>query len=616
MTNLRLRFATPFVVLLALLADHTSGLLHTPAVARRNHRHRGAALVAAPRLTTALGSAVVPADVPADDGEALIEGLLNKGELAAELVRDLNETVGSVVSAPAELLGLAVAGVQAPDWTSDKAMSQGNATDGETDQSLSIVHVVRTMTLPVLCMWLTSPLLSLIDTASVGNAASLVELAALGPATSICDYGTYFFGFMSLATTNLVAKYLARKDTQRAARAAADGIVMSAVIGAVWSAVLLLPLGQSLLGLYITPANPAAAELMPYALNYARIRALGFIPALVGTCCQAAALARREVKLPLVAVALASVANIIGDAVLVFGLGMGSSGAAIATVAAQCAACAVLLRNERKHIAKATVAMTRSFKTRVRDLTHFARRCVSPAFALMGKASIGMAVAATASTCGTISLAAHQVCVSTYLLFCPMGDAIAQTAQTVLPQAQANDLTPEQLAAQKSPAWLATSARKFVKSVALAALGLGCVDAFAASALPMLAPWLFTSSTAVASTMLTVAPLMGACLFFHAMSSSLEGILFASDDASFLGRCYMFNSVTALAVFHHLRNAGAELTVVWTTFLIYNMVRVAQFGARHITSQRRLQRQAMLEARPVQLSDAPGAANPPSSHED
>ncbi|CAH2061618.1 unnamed protein product [Thlaspi arvense] len=87
---------------------------------------------------------------------------------------------------------------------------------------------------PAAGLWLCGPLMSLIDTAVIGQGSSL-ELAALdavaffpllcsrnsnpnfitdetGPATVVCDYLCYTFMFLSVATSNLVATSLARRD--------------------------------------------------------------------------------------------------------------------------------------------------------------------------------------------------------------------------------------------------------------------------------------------------------------------------------------------------------------------------------------------------------------------
>ena len=54
-------------------------------------------------------------------------------------------------------------------------------------------------TLPTLGVWIIGPILSLIDTAVVGTKSD-IELAALGPGTMVCDYNTYIFTFIAMAS--------------------------------------------------------------------------------------------------------------------------------------------------------------------------------------------------------------------------------------------------------------------------------------------------------------------------------------------------------------------------------------------------------------------------------
>ena len=132
--------------------------------------------------------------------------------------------------------------------------------------------------------------------------------------------------------------------------------------------------------------------------------------------------------------------NAVGDYLLVLRMGKGVVGAAVATVAAQAATAAVLLRAERRanrrrlcddhycdgdnddekeesvagpidgaDTAALLQAADRSVRDRVRGAVSFLRLCVSPALALVGKLTVVLTVSATASACGTLSLAAHQV---------------------------------------------------------------------------------------------------------------------------------------------------------------------------------------------------------------
>jgi hypothetical protein len=74
---------------------------------------------------------------------------------------------------------------------------------------LPTMTAYRKFALPCLGLWVSGPLLSLVDTAFVGlsgsSAKSAEQLAALGPATTFFDGATYLFAFLNVATTNLYA---------------------------------------------------------------------------------------------------------------------------------------------------------------------------------------------------------------------------------------------------------------------------------------------------------------------------------------------------------------------------------------------------------------------------
>ena len=76
----------------------------------------------------------------------------------------------------------------------------------------------RKFALPCLALWVSGPLLSLVDTSFVGLSGSASEsakqLAALGPATTFFDGATYLFAFLNVATTNLYSSARARSGEQ------------------------------------------------------------------------------------------------------------------------------------------------------------------------------------------------------------------------------------------------------------------------------------------------------------------------------------------------------------------------------------------------------------------
>jgi Na+-driven multidrug efflux pump len=201
-------------------------------------------------------------------------------------------------------------------------------------------------------------LLSLIDTAVVGQVSS-VQLAALGPACAICDALTGLMVFISVGTTNAVSTTFGGGDKEGAKRAATVSVVCAFAIGCVVALGLSLSIGPFITRVALPAALASAATrtggsvgaaastttLWAACEKYVRIRALSFPAALVLMSAQASCLGAKDSSSPTLATLLASVVNVVGDAVLVLGpLAMGIAGAAWATVGCQFVAAGMLLR--------------------------------------------------------------------------------------------------------------------------------------------------------------------------------------------------------------------------------------------------------------------------------
>jgi len=188
-----------------------------------------------------------------------------------------------------------------------------------------------------------SPLMSLIDTSAVGVCAPPVCLAALGPASVLCDYTCYLNTWIGVAMTNLHARAVAAKDALASRSSVKIGLGLAAAagvtfIGLIWS------FSPALILAYSGPVGP---EILPHALSYMNIRAIGLPAALVTMASQSALLGAQNTRVPLIAVAFEAFLNFFGDYFLVRVLGMGISGAAWATVFSQYAGMALILPLQR-----------------------------------------------------------------------------------------------------------------------------------------------------------------------------------------------------------------------------------------------------------------------------
>ena len=122
--------------------------------------------------------------------------------------------------------------------------------------------------IPALGIYCAGPLMSLIDAAFVGRASSL-QLASLGPASSISDSAPVPLLFLSMGATNLVARAHGRSDLRAQSLTTRVGLALG-VAGALMLAALVLGFSTPLSSLYCG----GSALLTPPCVEYVRIRAL------------------------------------------------------------------------------------------------------------------------------------------------------------------------------------------------------------------------------------------------------------------------------------------------------------------------------------------------------
>lgn len=172
-------------------------------------------------------------------------------------------------------------------------------------------------------------LYTVVDTAIVGKGVGMDALAALG--------GVDWLNWMMLGIAQGFTQGFSIRIAQKFGENDKDGMRrfmgQSALASAVL-ALLCLLLGQLLLPFFLTVLR-VSPELQPLASRYTRIIMAGLPAVFFFNYCSSMLRAVGDSKTPLVAMAAASVVNILLDIIAVFPLNMGIAGAAIATVIAQ-----------------------------------------------------------------------------------------------------------------------------------------------------------------------------------------------------------------------------------------------------------------------------------------
>ncbi|KAJ6896728.1 hypothetical protein NC651_022804 [Populus alba x Populus x berolinensis] len=298
--------------------------------------------------------------------------------------------------------------------------------EGLENQSLwSQIKEIVLFTGPATGLWLCGPLMSLIDTVVIGQ-GSYIELAALGPATVLCDYMSYVFMFLSIATSNMVATYLARRDKNQVQHQISILLFVGMTCG------LLMLLFTRFFGSWALTAfsGPKNAQILPAANTYVQIRGLAWPAVLVGWVAQSASLGMKDSWGPLKALAVSSVVNGVGDVVLCSFLGYGIAGAAWATMVSQVIAAYMMIEALNK---KGYNAFSISVPTPDEILTVIG--LAAPVFVTMiSKVAFYSLMIYFATSMGTHSMAAHQVMLQIMGMCTVLGEPLSQTAQAFMPE--------------------------------------------------------------------------------------------------------------------------------------------------------------------------------------
>ncbi|XP_052287893.1 protein DETOXIFICATION 46, chloroplastic-like isoform X2 [Citrus sinensis] len=357
---------------------------------------------------------------------------------------------------------------------------------------------------PATGLWLCGPLMSLIDTAVIGQGSS-VELAALGPGTVMCDYLTYVFMFLSIATSNMVATSLARQDKNEVQHQISVLLFVGLACG------FLMLLFTRFFGSWALTAftGPRNVHLVPAANTYVQIRSFAWPAVLVGLVAQSASLGMKDSLGPLKALAVASAINGIGDVALCSFLGYGIAGAAWATMVSQVVSAYMMiqsLNNKGYNAFSFSVPSTNELATIL--------GLAGPVFITMiAKVAFYSLIIYFATSMGTNTVAAHQVMIQTYGMCSVCGEPLSQTAQSFMPELI--------YGVNRS----LVKARMLLKSLLLIGSTLGLVLGTIGASVPWFFPNIFTSDKSVIQEMHKVLIPYILAIVVSPSTHSLEGTL-------------------------------------------------------------------------------------------
>lgn len=199
---------------------------------------------------------------------------------------------------------------------------------------------------PMMLTSMSVPLLGLVDTALLGHLESARYLAAVAIGANVIALLYWSFGFLRMGTTSLVSQSLGQQQLVSPQNTVADKssetdavVFRSLIIAAVCG--IILALVMPLIVHWIVAFMNASDNIAGLAAEYIRIR-LYAAPAVLCTYAIAGWLiGTQRAKGALTLVLTSNIINIALDALFIMGLGLGSRGAALASVIAEY--CSLLL---------------------------------------------------------------------------------------------------------------------------------------------------------------------------------------------------------------------------------------------------------------------------------
>jgi Na+-driven multidrug efflux pump len=454
-------------------------------------------------------------------------------------------------------------------------------------------------------IWLSEPLLSLVDTTIVGMTcnpqSAVLQIAALGPATTLYDSLIYLTYFLAMAATNQVAPALAKKKWKQLRQSTSHVMGLALLFGFLVTAIC-FGTGKHFITSMV--GDLASSEIIPLATKYAWIRASVAPFCVVGFVAQSVCLACLDTRTPAIAVVVASIVNIIGD--LALSPRWGIQGAAIATALATVSSCLVLVRKVRKTTGEWKVlqeqeeALERTTSTRVvngtvelipkalplesatnstemdtasteKDIPFYSLpsnkslvdllKLGGPIFFVMlSKIACYSLMTVRATTFGIVPLASHNIMMRVFFFYSCFGDSLSQAAQSFFPSVAKKEQN------------------QLLRQLLYIATWIGVWNCQIAKVILQHFGRYLIQDASIIQTMAAHTQYLGLALLIHPFIMVFEGIVLAKRDLVFLIVTY------ALTMALHFGFVFSPMTTtfngLWRALAVFQSVRLAQFGAR------------------------------------
>ena len=283
--------------------------------------------------------------------------------------------------------------------------------------------------LPLIAEQALSVSIGLADTLMVSS----VGEAAVSGVSLVDSFNTLMIQIMSALATGgavVTSQYIGRQEPRDARNAAAQILFILSVFSLAVAAVVVVGRHAILRGIF----GSIDADVMRYAETYFLLSALSY--PFIGLYNAGAALFRAQgnSKVSMMSSLVMNVVNIGGNAILIFGFGMGVLGAALASLISRAIACIAVLFLLQKPGCMLRIEGLAALRPNGRLIQRILRVGI-PAGIENGMFQIGkLSVASLTSTLGTAAIAANAVANTTTTFLNIPANAVGMAALTVVGQ--------------------------------------------------------------------------------------------------------------------------------------------------------------------------------------
>ncbi|TXD32586.1 MATE family efflux transporter [Lujinxingia vulgaris] len=416
-------------------------------------------------------------------------------------------------------------------------------------------RAILAMAIPAIGSLAIDPLVSLVDTFFVGRIGT-AELAALGINSALFAMAFIVFNFLAYATTPKIAAHLGRDEHDEAGEVVSHALWLALLCGGLMTATLLIfaaPL-LKLMG--------AAGEVAEPALTYLKIRAWAGPALLISTASHGAFRGFQDTRTPMWVTVMLNLINLVLDPLLIFGLGWGIAGAAIATVVAQWSGALLflwLLLVRRREAMR--VPLLAPSLSGMLPLVRVGSALLLRTGALVGTMTLATAMAARQ---GAESVAAHQVANQLWGFFALLIDALAIAGQALL----ANFIGRNDVEEAR-----AMGARLLQWGLATGLVLGGCIwlsGGLLASS--------FSTDAEVIAAILMLIPFVAVLQPLNALVFVWDGLYMGTQAFGFLARAMLLSAGVAGAMLLATNPLGWGLLGVWSAITALMVVRGLTLG--------------------------------------